>query len=68
MTIPALSDDPDVARRAFAGLRELRDRLAVHAGSPLAVLSMGMTADLGIAVAEGSTLVRVGTALYGPRE
>ncbi len=68
MTIPALSDDPGLARRAFAELRELRDRLAVQAGSPLSVLSMGMTADLGIAVAEGSTLVRVGTALYGPRE
>jgi len=68
MTIPPLSDDPAVARRTFAGLRELRDRLAAQFGQPLRELSMGMTADLAIAVAEGSTLVRLGTALYGPRE
>ncbi len=67
MTIPALSPDPEVARRAFAALRELRDRLAAQQGCALPVLSMGMTADLEIAVAEGSTLVRVGTALYGER-
>ena len=68
MTIPPLSDDPAVARRTFAGLRELRDQLAGQFGQPLRELSMGMTADLAIAVAEGSTLVRLGTALYGPRE
>ncbi len=68
MTIPPLSDDPAVARRTFAGLRELRDRLAGQTGQALRELSMGMTADLATAVAEGSTLVRVGTALYGPRE
>lgn len=68
MTIPALDDDPEVARRAFAGLRELRDRLEGSLGVPLPVLSMGMTGDLEIAVAEGSTLLRVGTALFGPRE
>ena len=56
------------ARRTFAALRELRDTLAARADVPLAELSMGMTGDLEIAVAEGSTLVRVGTALYGPRE
>ncbi len=68
MTIPPLSDDPAVAQRTFAGLRDLRDRLAAQFGRPLPELSMGMTADLAIAVAEGSTLVRLGTALYGPRE
>jgi pyridoxal phosphate enzyme (YggS family) len=68
MAIPPLSDDPEVARRTFAALRSLRDELAVRFGVPLAELSMGMTADLEVAVAEGSTLVRVGTALYGPRE
>lgn len=68
MTIPALDADPDVARRAFAGLRELRDRLEGSLGVALPVLSMGMTGDLEIAVAEGSTLLRVGTALFGPRE
>jgi pyridoxal phosphate enzyme (YggS family) len=68
MTIAPLSDDPDVARRTFATLRELRDRLATATGAQLAVLSMGMSADLEAAVAEGSTIVRVGTALFGSRE
>ena len=56
-----------MARRTFADLRELRDRLADRFRVPLHELSMGMTADLDSAVAEGSTLVRVGTALFGPR-
>jgi pyridoxal phosphate enzyme (YggS family) len=67
MAIAPLSDDPGVARRTFASLRELRDRLATQFGVPLHELSMGMTADLDLAIAEGSTLVRVGTALFGPR-
>jgi PLP dependent protein len=67
MTIAPLSDNPEVARRTFANLRELRDRLAAQFGVPLPELSMGMTGDLAIAVAEGSTLVRVGTALFGAR-
>jgi hypothetical protein len=67
MVIAPLADDPDVARRTFASLRELRDRLAPQFGVSLAELSMGMTADLAAAIAEGSTLVRVGTALFGPR-
>lgn len=67
MTIAPLSDDPAVAQRSFARLRELRDRLAAEFGVPLPELSMGMTGDLVAAVAEGSTLVRVGTALFGPR-
>jgi hypothetical protein len=68
MTIAPLSPDPEVARRTFAALRALRDRLAAQTGAPLPELSMGMTADLADAVAAGSTLVRVGTALYGSRE
>jgi pyridoxal phosphate enzyme (YggS family) len=68
MTIAPLSDDPAVARRTFARLREIRDRLAAATGVPLRELSMGMTGDLEAAVLEGSTLVRIGTALYGPRE
>jgi pyridoxal phosphate enzyme (YggS family) len=67
MTIAPLADDPAVARRTFANLRELRDRLAAQAGLPLRELSMGMTGDLAAAIAEGSTIVRVGTALYGMR-
>ena len=67
MAIAPLSDDPRVAQRTFASLRELRDRLAIQFGVPLPELSMGMTGDFAMAVAEGSTLVRVGTALFGPR-
>ncbi|HXQ80158.1 MAG TPA: YggS family pyridoxal phosphate-dependent enzyme [Opitutaceae bacterium] len=67
MTIAPLSADPDAARRTFARLREIRDRLAADSGSRLRELSMGMTGDMDAAVAEGSTIVRVGTALFGPR-
>ena len=67
MAIAPLSDDPAVAARTFANLRELRDRLAAESGRPLAVLSMGMSGDLEAAIAAGSTLVRIGTALFGER-
>lgn len=68
MTIAPLSDDPDVAVRTFVALRELRDRLAPQTGVPLRELSMGMSGDFAAAIAAGSTLVRVGTALFGTRE
>lgn len=68
MTIAPLSDDPEVARRTFANLRAIRDDLVARGGFPLRELSMGMSGDLDAAIAEGSTLVRVGTALYGARE
>lgn len=67
MTIAPLSDDPAVARRTFANLRAIRDELAAKSGAPLHELSMGMTADLEAAILEGSTMVRIGTALYGSR-
>ncbi|HEY4301685.1 MAG TPA: YggS family pyridoxal phosphate-dependent enzyme [Candidatus Didemnitutus sp.] len=67
MTIAPLSDDPTVARRTFSRLRLLRDELAARSGVPLAELSMGMSADFAAAIAEGSTQIRVGTALFGPR-
>ena len=67
MTIAPLSEDPAVARRTFAALREIRDGLAQRFSVPLAELSMGMTQDLESAIAEGSTCVRVGTALFGKR-
>jgi pyridoxal phosphate enzyme (YggS family) len=67
MTIAPLSDDPAVARRCFARLRSLRDELAARFGVPLRELSMGMSGDFESAIAEGSTQVRVGTALYGTR-
>jgi pyridoxal phosphate enzyme (YggS family) len=67
MTIAPLSDDSTAAPRTFATLRELRDRLAGETGAPLRELSMGMSGDFAAAIAAGSTLVRVGTALYGTR-
>ena len=68
MTIAPLDDDPEVARRAFERLRALRDSLAERLAVPLPELSMGMSGDLEIAIAAGSTQIRVGSALYGARE
>ena len=61
MVMPARADDPEATRPAFRRTAELA---AEHG---LARLSMGMTADFEVAVEEGATLVRVGTALFGPR-
>lgn len=66
MAIPEPSEDPAVLRCRFALLRELRDRLNAE-GMQLDVLSMGMSDDLEIAIAEGATIVRVGTAIFGAR-
>ena len=63
MTVPPLGQDP---RPWFAGLRDMRDRLATRFDG-LSELSMGMSADLEAAVEEGATMVRVGTAIFGPR-
>lgn len=68
MTIAPLSDDPAVAQHTFATLRELRDRLSAQHTVTLRELSMGMSGDFAAAIAAGSTLVRVGTALFGARE
>ena len=71
MTIAPLGTTPEetaaFARSTFANLRAIRDNLALRSGRPLPELSMGMTGDFAIAIAEGSTLVRVGTALFGAR-
>ena len=67
MAVAPLSDDPDVARRAFDALRACRDRLAAARGVELPELSMGMSGDLEAAVAAGSTCLRVGSALFGER-
>ena len=66
MAIPPPSADPAQQRRHFAVLRELKTQLA-HDGFSLDTLSMGMSADLEAAIAEGATLVRVGTAIFGER-
>jgi hypothetical protein len=71
MTIAPLGSTPDEtaahATRTFNNLRTLRDDLVARVGTPLRELSMGMTSDLALAIAAGSTIVRVGTALYGQR-
>jgi PLP dependent protein len=67
MTVAPLSADSLVARRAFEALRTLRDRLAADSGTKLAELSMGMSGTVDEAIAEGSTMVRVGAALFGSR-
>jgi PLP dependent protein len=66
MTMAPLADDPETVRPVFAALRELRDRLNRQADvpRPLAELSMGMTQDYEVAIEEGATIIRVGTALY----
>ena len=67
MTLPAAFDDPERARPAFRMLRALRDRLEPrHPG--LVELSMGMSGDFEVAIDEGATIIRVGTALFGPRD
>lgn len=66
MAIPAPTDDPVQQHRAFKAVAELSEQLKL-AGLPLDTLSMGMSSDLEAAIAEGSTLVRVGTALFGAR-
>ena len=68
MAVPAASEDPERTRPAFARLRELRDGLrATMPGLALPDLSMGMSADFEIAIEEGASIVRVGTALFGAR-
>jgi PLP dependent protein len=67
MTIPPLAASAEHSRRYFVALRELRDRLARESGFPLPELSMGMSGDYQVAIAEGATMVRVGTAIFGER-
>jgi len=67
MTIPPFSPDPEKTRPHFSALRQLRDRLQEETGTPLPELSMGMSHDLEVAIAEGSTWVRIGTDLFGKR-
>jgi pyridoxal phosphate enzyme (YggS family) len=67
MTMAPMGASIDEARAAFSGLRDLRDRLEQLTGIGLPELSMGMSADAEAAAAEGATLVRIGTALFGPR-
>ena len=67
MTMPPYFDDPEMSRPYFVQLRELKERL-VKGGIPLKELSMGMSNDFEIAIQEGATYVRVGTAIFGARK
>jgi pyridoxal phosphate enzyme (YggS family) len=67
MTIAPLSQDPETSRPIFSELRLLRDELARSAGIPLPTLSMGMSNDYEVAIEEGATLVRVGSAVFSKR-
>ncbi|MDR1988714.1 MAG: YggS family pyridoxal phosphate-dependent enzyme [Acidobacteriaceae bacterium] len=70
MTLPPAVDDPEAARPYFATLREIAERLTPRArhAAMLRELSMGMSHDFGVAIEEGATLVRVGSAIFGERE
>lgn len=67
MCLPPVFDDGEAARPYFARLRRLRDGLEQTLGQELPELSMGMSGDYETAIEEGATIVRVGTALFGPR-
>ena len=67
MTVPPYAENPEDARPYFRELRNLRDRISTR-GLPLETLSMGMSHDFEVAIEEGSTCVRVGTAIFGERE
>jgi pyridoxal phosphate enzyme (YggS family) len=66
MTMPPYFDSPEMSRPYYIKLRELRERL-VREGIPMKELSMGMSNDFEIAIEEGATYVRVGTAIFGQR-
>jgi pyridoxal phosphate enzyme (YggS family) len=69
MTVPAASPDPETSRPVFRRLREIRGQLCTQTDlKTVQHLSMGMSADFEVAIEEGATLIRVGTALFGPRK
>ncbi len=67
MTMPPYFDDPERGRPYYVKLRELREKM-VQEGIPIKELSMGMSNDFEIAIEEGATYIRVGTAIFGPRK
>lgn len=68
MGIPPWSPDPERVRPMFRQLRELKGRCEDILGAPLPQLSMGMSGDFEVAIEEGSTMVRIGTAIFGERK
>ena len=67
MTVPPYFDSPEMSRPYYIALRELKERM-IKEGTPMKELSMGMSNDFEIAIEEGATYVRVGTAIFGPRQ
>jgi pyridoxal phosphate enzyme (YggS family) len=67
MTMPPYFDSPEMSRPYYIALRELKEKM-VKEGIPIKELSMGMSNDFEIAIEEGATYVRVGTAIFGPRK
>ena len=67
MAVPPITPEPEGARPYFRQLRELRDQLRASSGLELPELSMGMSHDFEVAIEEGSTCVRIGTAIFGAR-
>jgi uncharacterized pyridoxal phosphate-containing UPF0001 family protein len=67
MTIAPWTPEPEKVRPIFQELRQLKEQCEQKLGAPLAHLSMGMSGDFEIAIEEGATIVRIGTALFGPR-
>jgi pyridoxal phosphate enzyme (YggS family) len=67
MTLGLFAEDPELARPCFIRLRELRDRIEDEGLPPMELLSMGMSNDFEVAIEEGANIVRVGTAIFGPR-
>ena len=67
MTVPPWTTEPDKLRPIFRQMRELKERSEQVLGASLPHLSMGMSGDFEVAIEEGATMVRIGTALFGPR-
>ena len=67
MSVPPFFEQPEQVRPYFAKLRALRDNLAVRSGMALPALSMGMSHDFEVAIEEGATEIRIGSALFGAR-
>jgi uncharacterized pyridoxal phosphate-containing UPF0001 family protein len=67
MTMPPYFDSPEMSRPYYVELRGLKEKIA-REGIPMRELSMGMSNDFEIAIEEGATYVRVGTAIFGPRK
>ncbi|MGZ3494782.1 MAG: alanine racemase, partial [Thermodesulfobacteriota bacterium] len=67
MTMPPYFDSPEMSRPYYVALREFKEKMTSE-GVPLQELSMGMSNDFEIAIEEGATFVRVGTAIFGPRK